>query len=350
MVLYYAAVQYIYCTRQRSPRQVRSLAEQSSAQRVGTSVHSRGQVNLFIAQQKEMQRNTMESAILQHTNIQQIPMQQSAGQYGTMHQRVVMQNPADIIDELLSPLSVEHDQVLPNLPVPPPPELEPLSSHEAAHVDALAQLHLLLNQSPPSPGQLQPVSAQRQYCSGPAQFPHLHPAAVAAATAVASSRKVEHGVHTTASFRPAANVEVPAKITTFGVAAGSVVKPTAKRTPRVRRYSRAKPSKFCHVCARSGDIMELAPCKNVQFGVCRKAVCEKCFGEQGWDWVAAKEQPDGFSCCHCRRDCPANAQCRTYQKTNERRRVTCMKKRMLVEDTLANGGDVEAILKQNGLL
>lgn len=128
------------------------------------------------------------------------------------------------------------------------------------------------------------------------------------------------------------------------LAAGGKIAKSAK----IRRYSQATPSRFCHVCARSSDIVELMPCKNVKFGVCRKAVCEKCFSEQGWDWASAVSDPESFSCCHCTKTCPKNAQCSTYRRTNERRRLTCQTKRLLIEDALATGGDIGAILSRNG--
>lgn len=117
---------------------------------------------------------------------------------------------------------------------------------------------------------------------------------------------------------------------------------------KIRRYSHATPSRFCHVCARSSEIIELVPCRNVKYGVCRKAVCRKCFLEQGWDWESAVAHPSSYSCCHCTKICPRNAQCSTYRRTNERRRVTGQRKRLIIEEALATGGDIEALLSQNG--
>jgi hypothetical protein len=58
-----------------------------------------------------------------------------------------------------------------------------------------------------------------------------------------------------------------------------------------RRYKIMQPSKFCHVCVRSGELVTLAPCANVTTGVCRKAICRKCFEKHGhveeWD-IACK--------------------------------------------------------------
>lgn len=125
-------------------------------------------------------------------------------------------------------------------------------------------------------------------------------------------------------------------------------KPPIKKSPQlVRQYSTATPSRFCHVCARSGTIAPLLPCKNIKYGMCRKAICRKCFGELGWDWEKALTSPDKFSCCHCIKLCPTNAQCRTYTRTNERRRANGLRKRLLIEETLAGGGDIEAVLRKS---
>jgi hypothetical protein len=115
---------------------------------------------------------------------------------------------------------------------------------------------------------------------------------------------------------------------------------------KVRRYSQAKPSRFCHICARSADIVDLAPCRNVKYGVCRKSVCAKCFDENNWDWRRALATPSSFACPHCTKTCPLNAQCRTYGRTNERRRIVSMEKRKVIEDALAEGGDLEAALEK----
>jgi arginyl-tRNA--protein-N-Asp/Glu arginylyltransferase len=130
---------------------------------------------------------------------------------------------------------------------------------------------------------------------------------------------------------------------------GSIGKSGPGKRTKVRRYSQAKPSKFCHVCARSADIVELVPCRNVKYGVCRKSVCRKCFVENGWNWSGAVEYPGSFACMHCTKTCPRNAQCQTYGRTNERRRIVAMEKRKLIEDALAEGGDLEAALQRADL-
>lgn len=97
---------------------------------------------------------------------------------------------------------------------------------------------------------------------------------------------------------------------------------------RMRRYSASSASGFCHICARSARVVRLAKCANVEFGLCRKTVCNRCFREQNWNWELAMKKPDTFWCSHCLSVCPPNAQCRTYQKTNERRRQQCIQKRL----------------------
>lgn len=95
-----------------------------------------------------------------------------------------------------------------------------------------------------------------------------------------------------------------------------------------KRYKVTQPSKFCHVCVRSGEQVTLAPCANVTTGLCRKAICKKCFGKHGfgneWDVASANTQlirqlnageidqlpGNAWTCLHCRSLCPSTAQCR----------------------------------------
>lgn len=114
-----------------------------------------------------------------------------------------------------------------------------------------------------------------------------------------------------------------------------------------RRYKIMQPSKFCHICVRSGELVTLAPCANVITGVCRKAICAKCFDKHGhgleWDQATqnhallAKEQAalaargavlsqvrlpaSAWACFHCRNICPDSAQCKIYARTNKRRHM-----------------------------
>jgi hypothetical protein len=114
-----------------------------------------------------------------------------------------------------------------------------------------------------------------------------------------------------------------------------------------RRYKIMQPSKFCHVCVRSGELVTLAPCANVTTGVCRKAICRKCFEKHGHveEWhlacdnnsLLAAEQAapaccgpvsstgclpeSAWTCLHCRDLCPDSAQCKIYARTNKRRHL-----------------------------
>lgn len=135
-----------------------------------------------------------------------------------------------------------------------------------------------------------------------------------------------------------------------GGAVGANVRPSksgqSKSAPP-RRYKIMQPSKFCHVCVRSGELVTLAPCANVISGVCRKAICRKCFEKHGhgseWEQATknhallASEQaaamtqgntarsrqiPDtAWQCLHCRKLCPDSAQCKIYARTNRRRHL-----------------------------
>lgn len=112
---------------------------------------------------------------------------------------------------------------------------------------------------------------------------------------------------------------------------------SGKKGSNAKRYKLTQPSKFCHVCVRSGDQVRLAPCANVTSGLCRKAVCEKCFEKHGFahEWTTASYNyniigemnnrirdtlPEhAWTCFHCRSQCPPTAQCKIYARTNKRR-------------------------------
>mmetsp|Transcript_10494 Transcript_10494/g.22190 ORF Transcript_10494/g.22190 Transcript_10494/m.22190 type:complete len:654 (+) Transcript_10494:86-2047(+) len=112
------------------------------------------------------------------------------------------------------------------------------------------------------------------------------------------------------------------------------------KKPKIRRYANTEASKFCHVCARSMDTVRAISCFNTVFGVCRKIVCEKCFQQNGWDWDAASKPGARWACIHCKGICPERAQCNTYKRTNQRRRLKGMQKRKELEQMLlASGAD-----------
>jgi len=108
--------------------------------------------------------------------------------------------------------------------------------------------------------------------------------------------------------------------------------------PKIRRYTNTEASKFCHICARSMDTVRAISCFNTLFGVCRKIVCEKCFHQNGWDWEAASKPGARWACIHCKGLCPDRAQCNTYKRTNQRRRMKGMQKRKELEQLLLSSG------------
>lgn len=80
-----------------------------------------------------------------------------------------------------------------------------------------------------------------------------------------------------------------------------------------RTYSKAIPSRFCHICTRqSKKSSPHAFCLNINRGTCRKAVCEKCFIKFGWDWKAVSAPGSQWLCPHCCNICPKGAQCYNY--------------------------------------
>lgn len=101
--------------------------------------------------------------------------------------------------------------------------------------------------------------------------------------------------------------------------------PAARSTPaRARRRGgcgSTLPSRFCHMCARTQKSRKVV-CGNIASGACRKAVCELCFVEHGWDFGHAEAEQSAWCCPHCRGLCNTvpRARCHIYNKTNERRK------------------------------
>lgn len=93
----------------------------------------------------------------------------------------------------------------------------------------------------------------------------------------------------------------------------------ASRAPKT--YSQPIPSRHCHICTRStarghGHVV----CKNMQRGLCRKTVCQRCFIDQGWNWTQAVQYMSEWICPHCIGRCPQRAQCHIYNRTNGKRK------------------------------
>eukprot|EP00737_Agarophyton_chilense_P003205 gb/GEZJ01003724.1/.p1 GENE.gb/GEZJ01003724.1/~~gb/GEZJ01003724.1/.p1 ORF type:complete len:665 (-),score=96.24 gb/GEZJ01003724.1/:72-2066(-) len=96
-----------------------------------------------------------------------------------------------------------------------------------------------------------------------------------------------------------------------------------KKKRRAAKFDKPVPSRFCHVCSRTPKNVRLATCARIRAGTCRKVVCEKCFERYGYGAFGAALGDDArWLCPHCRGDCPQRAQCRTYQRINDRLRVT----------------------------
>lgn len=179
---------------------------------------------------------------------------------------------------------------------------------------------------------------------GAYQQAHNAPSSAALAAAAAAQHRAHHA-HSMHHMHPAAGSYYGQS--TFGVpsafrydvtgALGASSEGSVKKGAGSKRYKLTQPSKFCHVCVRSGDQVRLAPCANVTSGLCRKAVCEKCFEKHGFahEWAAASLNyaiiaemnsrmrdtlPDQvWTCFHCRSQCPPSAQCKIYARTNKRR-------------------------------
>ena len=81
-------------------------------------------------------------------------------------------------------------------------------------------------------------------------------------------------------------------------------------------------SSFCHICSRNISRHRAAKCSNNRkAGTCRKVICKRCINQNGEDFDAIELIEDIWECFHCRQECPPNAQCYTYTRTNQRLRT-----------------------------
>lgn len=107
-------------------------------------------------------------------------------------------------------------------------------------------------------------------------------------------------------------------------------KPRAQ-LPQKRVPGIASASKYCHVCTRSANAVDMAYCKNIARGTCRKIICAKCASEFLWPDVTAAIEDRvlavQWECVHCRGVCPPKAQCNTYGRINFQRRERGKRKR-----------------------
>lgn len=103
------------------------------------------------------------------------------------------------------------------------------------------------------------------------------------------------------------------------------LKPKKKR--RAAKFDKAKPSGFCHICSRTPKNVRIVPCANITQGTCRKVTCVKCVDEFNLGHVETDVGDPGTSrpCTHCSKTCPERAQCRTYQRTNDKLRLRRLK-------------------------
>lgn len=109
--------------------------------------------------------------------------------------------------------------------------------------------------------------------------------------------------------------------TPFQKCGSSIVKRPIRKP---KTYAKPVASRFCHICSRMPRRGQgSAVCRNMNQGLCRKIVCERCIVEQGWDYNAVTENPEAWLCPHCAGICPARSQCHIYNRINARRkRVT----------------------------
>lgn len=94
-----------------------------------------------------------------------------------------------------------------------------------------------------------------------------------------------------------------------------VTKPIRKGGRRTRRYSSARSSRYCHLCARHEKSVPMVGCSNVQRNICQKSVCVKCIERYG---LSSSEQ--NWVCPHCQGKCPPRAKCFAYDRQTAQRR------------------------------
>lgn len=103
--------------------------------------------------------------------------------------------------------------------------------------------------------------------------------------------------------------------------------------PKLRYSKGAAPSKYCHVCGRSAQTVNVAHCGNIRLGLCRKVLCDKCLilhqPESAQD---AKLDESLWLCTHCRGICPTRARCHQYTRNNMRRRIKNEERRRVQEE------------------
>lgn len=92
--------------------------------------------------------------------------------------------------------------------------------------------------------------------------------------------------------------------------------------PKLRYSKGAAASKYCHICGRNSKTVVVVQCANVEVGLCRKVVCEKCLIIHQDEMGGLPLQTDSnWKCSHCEGVCPKRARCHQYMKNNMRRRM-----------------------------
>lgn len=102
-----------------------------------------------------------------------------------------------------------------------------------------------------------------------------------------------------------------------------VAKPIGKGGRRTRRYSSARSSRYCHLCARHEKSVPMVGCSNVKQNICQKSVCVKCIERYG---LSSSEQ--NWVCPHCQGKCPPRAKCFAYDRQTAQRRERTIRTRL----------------------
>lgn len=89
---------------------------------------------------------------------------------------------------------------------------------------------------------------------------------------------------------------------------------------RTRKYKNAKPSRFCHLCARKKPTRAVV-CSNILSSTCLKVTCQACFKDPTMTFEDAMNVEAGWTCTHCRGLCPPRALCSSYDKANRKRNL-----------------------------
>eukprot|EP00186_Timspurckia_oligopyrenoides_P005327 CAMPEP_0182450420 /NCGR_PEP_ID=MMETSP1172-20130603/41181_1 /TAXON_ID=708627 /ORGANISM="Timspurckia oligopyrenoides, Strain CCMP3278" /LENGTH=190 /DNA_ID=CAMNT_0024648027 /DNA_START=250 /DNA_END=822 /DNA_ORIENTATION=+ len=76
-------------------------------------------------------------------------------------------------------------------------------------------------------------------------------------------------------------------------------------------------SRYCHICGKARWSVAVLECSAITTTGCSKVVCKSCFVKNGW---AFPVRGTTYLCAHCNQQCPQNATCHTYKRSNLKRR------------------------------